>query len=223
MAEMKIANRLRVLRRSGIYLLVIAGMALLFFLQRAPWKIPDDLIETLRNPNAGRLLQERATKDKRLIPSLIGLLKDEGRAILERSLATAILAKIGALSVPLLIECLESENPAVRLKAVMVLQQMGPEARGATAALCRALQDDSLPVQQEAFEALTVIHPDGEALLPALAELLESPRKDVRLDTVAKLSQMGEKATQSLLQGLNDEEPDVREQIVSVVPACSAN
>ena len=66
-------------------------------------------------------------------------------------------ASIGAASVPILIDVLESGNRIARANAARALGLMGPEAQAAIPMLTQALQDSHPWVRAEATKALAQI------------------------------------------------------------------
>jgi HEAT repeat protein len=85
------------------------------------------------------------------IMDLLGQLESPGE------LAVQAFASIGAASVPILIDVLESGNRIARANAARALGLMGPEAQAAIPMLTQALQDSHPWVRAEATKALAQI------------------------------------------------------------------
>lgn len=107
-------------------------------------------------------------------------LKDQDPKVQEATFRT--FKEGGAAGVPILVALLKEktasgkDDPSVRLQAVTLLKELGPEARDAVPALVEALKDDDLHVRTVAAatleplapkEATTEVIPNLMALLPA--------------------------------------------------------
>jgi len=93
----------------------------------------------------------------------------------DSSYAEAALRKGGAPAVPILIEALRTEDPAIRVKAARALGCLGEVAAEAAAALTAALQDDDLEVRLAAVKSLWNITKTADDVVPTLVDLLEGP------------------------------------------------
>jgi HEAT repeat protein len=81
------------------------------------------------------------------------------------------LATLGAPAVPRLIEFLDRKE--IRVNAIFILGQIGPEAAPAIGALSKLIADDDRNVATEAVLALGKIGPAAKAAVPALIESLQ--------------------------------------------------
>ena len=91
--------------------------------------------------------------------------------------AADALARIGAASVPSLVEALRDENPDVRAQAAWALARMGPEAREAVPSLAAALADEDDRVRQSAARALGQIGPDAAEAVGVLIQAMRDERR----------------------------------------------
>jgi HEAT repeat protein len=88
-------------------------------------------------------------------------------------LALDAIASQGKRSIPRLIYALQRDS--LRLPAIHILGQLGPDAAAAAGPLATLLQDKSDKVATEAALALAKLGPAGQTSIPKLVEALESP------------------------------------------------
>jgi HEAT repeat protein len=122
-----------------------------------PMAVPA-LNEALKDPNvkirasAAGTLAMIGTPAKEATSNLIAALKDKDEWV--RQNAGMALVRIGAAAVPALAEALKDKVPAVRVAAVQLLGQMGPEeASSAASALVKAMGDEDKGVREAAAQA----------------------------------------------------------------------
>ncbi len=89
--------------------------------------------------------------------------------------AADALGRIGAASVPALVECLTDERPELRRRAAQILARIGPDAAIAVPALTQLLHDADPEVQREAARALGQIGPAASPAIPDLLQLFDEP------------------------------------------------
>ncbi|MEX0271075.1 HEAT repeat domain-containing protein [Leptolyngbyaceae cyanobacterium UHCC 1019] len=130
------------------------------------------------------------------------------------------LVSMGATAVPAILPLLQHQNAFVRIRAVAVLREIGPQAKASVPFLVPLLTDYSVSevstndikesVSDEVIGALATIDPDANFAIPALIKLLSSPIKDFRLEVAQTLSKIGASTVPALLQALNSKNSEVR-------------
>lgn len=105
--------------------------------------------------------------------------------------AAGRLVALGPVAVPALTQGLWADS-AARTACLVVLAQIGADARGAAPSLVRLLANDSPAVQTAAARALVAVGAHGAR--PALAKLLDDKAPAVRLTAAEALIHLGEPA-----------------------------
>lgn len=126
---------------------------------------------------------------KDAVPALIKALHDEQGAVTVN--AAEALGRIGPASVPALIDALKDEKG--RHLAVMILSNIGPDAKDATGALLQQLKDKNVEVRREALIALAQIGPGAAAATPTLLSELKDEKSEVRPGAAYALVKIGAK------------------------------
>src|SRR5262249_42760751 len=123
--------------------------------------------------NAITALGAIGTEDKRVIPALIGALKDGW----VNDTAANALARIGKEVVPELLQLLKGKDNELRASAARTLSHMGPIAKEAIPTLIKCLDEQDENLRYAAAGALGQMAPDSKSAIPALIKLLkeESP------------------------------------------------
>ncbi len=103
------------------------------------------------------------------------------------------LADLGARAVPSLVQVLEESDAELRYWAVAALEQIGPDAAAAVAALAgrMAAEDEREDTRIFAAHALARI---GARATPSVVALLKSPHADTRRRAAVVISRMGREA-----------------------------
>jgi HEAT repeat protein len=123
----------------------------------------------------------------------------------------------GIKAVPKLVQALKDEDPKVRLAAVTVLAEIGPEARAAIPALVNGFGDSDKGVRDQCVLALTRF---GAASYPALRGALKQPGETVRVMALSTIIELGAPAKEFLadiVDVLKDPAPAVRAKAASVL------
>lgn len=89
--------------------------------------------------------------------------------------AVDALARIGASSVPALIDALSDPSPEVRVEAARSLARMGDTGKAAVPVLIERLRDPDENVRQASARALGQMGPAAAEAVPALIAILKSP------------------------------------------------
>ncbi len=97
-----------------------------------------------------------------------------------RGAAGKTLAALGEKAVPDLIAALENPARLVRRKAVEVLAEMGPEAKGAVPAILRLVNDPEKVVRRQVIHSLGKFGSRAQEAMPALRESLNDPDEVIR-------------------------------------------
>lgn len=117
----------------------------------------------------------------------------------------AMLVELEGAAVPALIEQLEHEDASHRKAAIQCLTMLDPEhARGATAALTAALDDESSAVHRAALGALEALGAEGEEVVVALARHIHSS------GALEQLLAQGANAVPALVSLLDADDPKTR-------------
>ena len=105
------------------------------------------------------------------------------------------LGPLASAQVPSLIDTLSNDpSPRVRVAAAGALGYIGPEARLAAPALCRATKHPDRYVRQQAFGALSRILPDPHLTIPVLVAGLDDPNPSARWNAAIALVKYGPEA-----------------------------
>lgn len=153
-------------------------------------------------------------------PALPAVARTSGRTVdidlaIKRATDT-ILAATDSQNVTALIQQVQSREPAVRLRGIRALRDLGPAARYALPDLQTALNDADAEVRRAAIGAVQAVQPEAppsEQIVRSIALDLRDPLPDVRLLAVRSLSRYGRRAAvaaESLQPLLSDPDPDVR-------------
>ena len=145
--------------------------------------------ETLRR-EAVRALAKIRPGPKRTVPALARLLADGSPTV--RTSALHALAEVGAPAVPMLIEALG--NDKTDYWAMLVLAELGPDAKDAIPALVEQLSSNRAENRREALICLGKIGPASASAIPALEKLLDARRGDAVLGVAFVLGSIGPEA-----------------------------
>jgi HEAT repeat protein len=107
---------------------------------------------------------------------------------------TSVPAPLAGLSkaVPDLAGCVDDKEVEVRLAALYVLEDLGPDAEKAAPAAAKRMEDDDPFVRWGAARVLGKMAPKGaKDAVPALAGRVKDPNGDVRITVLAALKQYG--------------------------------
>lgn len=155
-------------------------------------------------------------------PAVAVLVRNMGRdrdldRLITRTVSSILAAPIGRQDVGTLVTESRHPQPAIRLKAIKGLAEMGPAAAAAGPALLPALDDPDPDVRRMAFHALGQIDPSvltSDVLLGVYLRDMQSPDESIRLRAVKAMSRLGPAAARALptLQAAatQDPDPDVR-------------
>jgi HEAT repeat protein len=125
-------------------------------------------------------------KDK-VVPLMIKALQDADPHVV--ALAINALAEEGAEIVPAMIEAMKDDRTIYW--AILVLYEIGPDAKDAVPELAKALSHEKEEVRHEAAHALRAIGADAKEAVPALVEALDDELILVRLPSVLALGSIG--------------------------------
>jgi RNA polymerase sigma factor (sigma-70 family) len=175
--------------------------------------------------NAIHALAAIGTEDKRVIPALIGALKDSQ----VDSVAADALGSIGRDAVPSLLELLKGKDNELRAMAAIALARMGrkgkeaiPETKDAIPLLIKCLDEDDQFLRSSAAHALGQMAPESKSAIPALIQLLKDESPDGRQTSfphlghvrdyvnVEALSRFGKDAVPLLTEALKDPNENLR-------------
>ncbi|MSR57705.1 MAG: HEAT repeat domain-containing protein [Planctomycetaceae bacterium] len=126
---------------------------------------------------------------KSAVPALLKALHDDQGAVTVN--AAEALGRIGPDAVPALIEALKDEKS--RSLVVLILTNLGPDAKQATVALLGLLKDKNVEVRREALIALAQIGPSAEAAIPQLLAELKNEKSETRPGAAYALIKIGAK------------------------------
>lgn len=128
--------------------------------------------------------------------------------------AAGALVKMGPASVPVLVELIKADYSDSWQRMLTGLHSMTPEGRAAAVPeLVKLLQDPDNEVRERAGMAMRQMGPEALAAAPFLVQTLGGDR---RMHGMARgvLVQLGERAIPSLMVGLKDSKPEVREETI---------
>lgn len=105
--------------------------------------------------------------------------------------AVDALARIGASSVPALIDALKDPSPEVRVQAARSLARMGDSGKAAVPVLIERLHDPNEEVRQASARALGQMGPAAAQAVPALIAILKSPDSETAARRKAEAQRAG--------------------------------
>jgi len=105
--------------------------------------------------------------------------------------AVDALARIGASSVPALIDALKDPSPEVRVQAARSLARMGDSGKAAVPVLIERLHDPNEEVRQASARALGQMGPAAAQAVPALIAILKSPDSETAARRKAEAQRPG--------------------------------
>lgn len=141
------------------------------------------------------------------IAPLVRALADEDPQVANVAIMTLVVFADEA--VPAVTEALRSPKPVVRSRAVQVLMQIGPKAKGAAPALAAALGDPDPEVRRMSVMAIGKIGAADPVLAKPLGALLRDPDPEVRRQSAQLLGALGRDAKPAipdLVRALDDPE-----------------
>ncbi|MFA5929178.1 MAG: HEAT repeat domain-containing protein [Candidatus Margulisiibacteriota bacterium] len=139
---------------------------------------------------------------KLVLPKLCECLKAERIRVREQ--ASASLAKIGAVAIPVLCVLAKNSSTEVRKLAALALGEMAKEAMVVVPVLIRLLDDPEADVQEAAAMALGRIGPEAEPALNKLFKLTCSTDILVRKAAADALVNLGESGIEVLCERLEN-------------------
>ncbi len=145
--------------------------------------------ETLRR-EAVRALAKIRPGPKLVVPALARLLQDSSPAV--RTSALHAIAEVGQPAVPMLIEALGNEK--TDYWAMLVLAELGPDAKRAVPALIEQLSSPRAENRREALICLGKIGPASAPAIGAIEKLLDAKRGKVVLAVAYALGSIGPEA-----------------------------
>jgi RNA polymerase sigma factor (sigma-70 family) len=187
---------------------VFKGKPVTYWLEQLRDRDPDTRREALGPLGA------IGTADARVVPALLGTLKDRAEDV--RSAAIRALEQVAdPKTVPALEACLKDSNGVVRGEAAWALAVVG----GAKTAplLAKVLEDPHQTARLGAARALVRLGADARAAAPALARTLADPQDDVRNEVQAALVRIGPAAVPALAGVLRDKDAELRRRAAEVL------
>ena len=144
---------------------------------------------------------------KMVVPLLLKALRDKDSTVVKR--AVHALAERGKDIVPAMIEALKDDR--TEFYALLVLHEIGPDAKDAVPAICNVLHEANEPYQrQEAAMTLGMIGPGAASAVPDLIRLLDDPEIGVQHAAVFALGMIGPPAApaaESIREHLDSDDP----------------
>lgn len=160
-----------------------------------------DLIQALgdegfeKRRSAARALGRLGPEAADAVADLIGYLAEDSEF---KYVAGKALAEIGSITVPALIQALESGDSQIRDGAAYTLSKIGPEAASAAPALIEALWDADSKTGHTAAKALGQIGP-LTGVVPALIQVItDHTYRDLRPNAIRALGEFGSAAASAV-------------------------
>jgi len=121
--------------------------------------------------------------------------KSANQCHVEAVAAYEVLGPLASAQVHSLIDVLSNDSsPVVRYGAASALGDIGPEAKLAAPALCRATKDSNPTIRNNSFWALSRILPDPELTIPVLIAGLDDTDRTARENAAIALGRYGQQA-----------------------------
>lgn len=111
---------------------------------------------------------------------------------------TQTLTTFGANSVPTLVPLLDDTEPDVRIQALTILGDLGPDAKAAMTNVAKLTVDPNPLVRGVANQALAKIDPDTNGAVKILKEMLKHQDPAIRLQGLDKLGRLEARAVAAL-------------------------
>jgi HEAT repeat protein len=131
--------------------------------------------------------------DEMIVPLMLKMLGDADPHVV--ALATNSLAEEGPEIVPAMIKAMDDERTIYW--AILVLLELGPDAKEAVPALAQALSHQHEEIRHEAAQALRAIGPDAKAAVPELMAALDDEQIVVQMPAVLALGSIGPAAKEA--------------------------
>jgi HEAT repeat protein len=168
--------------------------------------------EAEHQPPAGSSASASPPKDREVVEHATKL-RDADPEV--RAKAASALSKMGARGATAVgdVAAGDSDEP-VRLLALSVLEQLGPDAAGAVPVLTDLLSDPALDVRVTASVVLGKIGPKAEPAVSRLIAAAKDANFGVRMSAVTSLGQIHADAAEVvpvLVEAINDANPEVRQ------------
>ncbi|MEK6303708.1 MAG: HEAT repeat domain-containing protein [Acidobacteriota bacterium] len=180
-----------------------ALLSILSFAKGPDWKsaIPA-LIEALEN--ADQRVRYRAAL------ALSGVKPGEQRYPDFGQLPESVIPILPGPVIPILMDALKDQDPAVRSQAAWALAGIGPAAKAAVPALIESIEDRNLEVCRYATYALKNVGGKSAAIIPALIKLLKHPDGGIRESATEALVNIGAPAVPPLVRLLMGQDSTLR-------------
>lgn len=159
-----------------------------------------------------------------VVPALVRHLVDEDAKV--RAASAYSLPKINPSMVRDLTAAMKSDNDEAREAAMRVLAQRHLSLRLMGAPLREALNSTNAATRREAVKLLGRIDPGGVESIVAIQTCLEDPVLEVRVaaaQTLGQLSGPAARATQTLVNGLDDRSPEVALAVIGALAQAGPN
>ncbi|HUS40739.1 MAG: HEAT repeat domain-containing protein [Pirellulales bacterium] len=165
-----------------------------------------DKDETVRRATIHALRRIKPGKDL-IAPLMIKALGNADPQVV--ALATHNLAEVGPDIVPAMITAMDDERTVYW--AILVLEELGPDAKDAVPSLAKALVHEDEEVRHEAAQALRAIGPGAQDAIPQLIAALDD--QFVQMPAALALGSIGPPAKDALekLRDVTKEDDDVME------------
>jgi HEAT repeat protein len=125
-----------------------------------------------------------------------------------------------SVTVPILLEFLNSPNRDHWLNAIVSVRYVGPEGSEAARFLPKFISDPDKEIRKEVAKALGRIGADPEITVPALVQLCRDENKHVRLEAAESLGRIRQKAdlaVPALVRMLEDQDVRTRRQAATAL------
>jgi len=157
----------------------------------------------------------------RAVPALIHELETK-----EEDWPIRCLRAIGQPALPGLIEVLGGNRKRLRIAAVQVLSGLGPDAKGAEAALVRLLEDSDAKLRSEVLVSLHRVGAKPASYFSQLEKALKDSSPEVRKAAATAAYHIGAEAKQTLpllVQACKDTDASVQAEAVRALGAMGAD
>jgi len=148
-------------------------------------------VETLSSDPTGgqkllRIERWLGLQGDEIAPELEAKIKDPEAGLATRLTACRILARLGPVATPTLLEATAGEPKQLRLKAIESLGRIEPSSQEIVAKLLVLVDDDDFETRKAAIAGLREVGPPARQAADKLQSLLNNPQEDDTIRSLAK-------------------------------------
>jgi HEAT repeat protein len=148
-------------------------------------------VETLSSDPAGgqkllRIERWLRMQGEKIAPQLVAKIEDPSAGLATRLTACRVLARLGPVATPTLLEATSGEPKQLRLKAIESLGRIEPPSKEIVTKLLALVDDEDFETRKAALAGLREVGPPARQAADKLQSLLNNPQEDDTIRSLAK-------------------------------------